>query len=233
MTILIVTVLEKFAAGGWLTLVVTGVLVALCFAIKRHYGRVVDAIRRLDDELPDPLAEEDRDAPKPSVANLGRGRRTAVAIDRDAARRGALRRRLRRPRAPRAADAPPDVPGALQGRRLLLGRRHRLGQLQGHRRGARAREARRSRRSTSTSATRTWLGLPAESAFSTGIEVAVEAEKLATDLIQKYPKGLFVAGQLIFDEDTFATRILHNETAFIIQRRLQHAGVPMVVSRSA
>ena len=48
-----------------------------------------------------------------------------------------------------------------------------------------------------------WLGLPAESTFSTGIEVAVEAEKIATELIQKYPKALFVAGQLIFEEDTF------------------------------
>jgi hypothetical protein len=74
-----------------------------------------------------------------------------------------------------------------------------------------------------------WLGLPAESTFATGIEVAVEAEKLATDLFQKYPKGLFVAGQLLFDEDTSVTRILHNETAFMIQRRLQHAGVPMIV----
>ena len=74
-----------------------------------------------------------------------------------------------------------------------------------------------------------WLGLPAESTFGTGIEVAVEAEKIGTELIQKYPKALFVAGQLIFDEDTFATRLLHNETAFMIQRRLQHAGVPMIV----
>ena len=47
--------------------------------------------------------------------------------------------------------------------------------------------------------------------------------------IRKYPKALFVAGQLIFEEDTFGTRILHNETAFLIQRRLQHAGVPMIV----
>jgi hypothetical protein len=74
-----------------------------------------------------------------------------------------------------------------------------------------------------------WLGLAAESRFSTGIEVAVEAEKIATDVIQKYPKALFVAGQLIFEEDTVVTRALHNETAFTIQRRLQHAGVPMVV----
>ena len=38
-----------------------------------------------------------------------------------------------------------------------------------------------------------------------------------------------VAGQLIFEEETFVTRILHNETAFMIQRRLQHSGLPMVV----
>jgi hypothetical protein len=30
-------------------------------------------------------------------------------------------------------------------------------------------------------------------------------------------------------EDTAWNRLLHNETAFIIQRRLQHVGVPMVV----
>ena len=38
-----------------------------------------------------------------------------------------------------------------------------------------------------------------------------------------------MAGQLIFDEETLATRALHNESAFMIQRRLQHAGVPMIV----
>ena len=45
----------------------------------------------------------------------------------------------------------------------------------------------------------------------------------------KYPRGLFVAGQLLFDEDTTFNRILHNETAFLIQRRLQHSGIPMIV----
>ena len=71
-------------------------------------------------------------------------------------------------------------PRALQGHRLLLGRGHRLGRFKGidevheletpHARGARQVRA----------STRRWLGLPAESAFSTGIEVAVEAEKLGT-----------------------------------------------------
>src|SRR5580704_11235898 len=41
LTILIVTVCEKFTAGGWLTLVVTSILVSLCFSIRRHYAKVV------------------------------------------------------------------------------------------------------------------------------------------------------------------------------------------------
>ncbi|HEY2370614.1 MAG TPA: APC family permease, partial [Polyangiaceae bacterium] len=57
LTILVVTCFEKFAEGGWLTLVITGLLVGLCFWIKRHYKRVVGAIRRLDVDLPDPLKD--------------------------------------------------------------------------------------------------------------------------------------------------------------------------------
>jgi hypothetical protein len=73
------------------------------------------------------------------------------------------------------------------------------------------------------------LGLATSSAFSVGTEVAVEAERMGTELYKKYPAGLVVAGQLIFEEDTLWNRVLHNETAFLIQQRLQHVGVPMVV----
>jgi hypothetical protein len=73
------------------------------------------------------------------------------------------------------------------------------------------------------------LGLRSATALSVGTEVAVEAEKLGIELSRRYPKGLVVAGQIIFEEDTAWNRFLHNETAFLIQRRLQHAGVPMVV----
>ena len=73
------------------------------------------------------------------------------------------------------------------------------------------------------------LGLLTDSAYRVGTEVAVEAERLAFELHEKYPHSFFVAGQLIFEEDTLWNRILHNETAFLIQRRLQHAGIPMIV----
>jgi hypothetical protein len=73
------------------------------------------------------------------------------------------------------------------------------------------------------------LGLRTTTAYATGTEVAIEAEKLGTELCARYPKALVVAGQLIFQEDTLFSRVLHNETAFLIQQRLQHLGVPMIV----
>jgi hypothetical protein len=222
----VVTVFEKFTAGGWLTLVVTGFLVSLCMWIKRHYGKVVAAIRRLDIELADPLGEQER-LPKPSVADID-----AVAV-------------------PPGIDRSQPVAVLFVGGYGGLGRHALLTLLRmfpGHFKGIvfcsvavidsgnfkGISEVHELERRTQHALDKyveyaRWLGLPAESTFSTGIEVAVEAENIATDVIAKYPRALFVAGQLIFEEDTFVTRLLHNETAFMIQRRLQHAGVPMVV----
>src|SRR5450432_2264019 len=54
-TILVITIIEKFADGGWVTMLVTTILVIGCFMVKRHYRAVVGALRKLDDELPCPF----------------------------------------------------------------------------------------------------------------------------------------------------------------------------------
>ncbi|MGZ5556454.1 MAG: APC family permease, partial [Candidatus Aminicenantales bacterium] len=51
LTILIVTTLEKFTHGGWLTLVITSIVIMLCYVIKGHYNRVRNGVRELDDML--------------------------------------------------------------------------------------------------------------------------------------------------------------------------------------
>jgi hypothetical protein len=58
-TILVITILEKFIDGGWLTLLVTAVLVVVCFGIKEHYASVVRALRKLDTDLPSPPEVEE------------------------------------------------------------------------------------------------------------------------------------------------------------------------------
>ena len=235
LTILGVTVAEKFTEGGWLTLVITGALFALCQLIKRHYNDVVRAIRALDQEFPAP---EDVDGSvEATIARLPeRYRALPVGAEAD------------------APDAPdPKLPVAI----LFVGGygglgRHALFTLlrmfKRHFRGVvfvtiavvdsdvfkggsevEALEVRTKEHLARYERFGRSLGLATASAYSIGTEVAVEAERLGAELFAKYPEGLVVAGQLIFEEDTLWNRALHNETAFIIQQRLQHVGVPMVV----
>src|SRR6185503_1683778 len=48
LSILIITIVEKFGEGGWITLALTGGLVALCFLIRSHYRNVQLNLGRLD-----------------------------------------------------------------------------------------------------------------------------------------------------------------------------------------
>ncbi len=233
-TILVITVIEKFGEGGWLTLVLTALVVGLCLLIKRHYRLVGVAIRHLDRALPSP-PEVLVDEPRPSATTFdevpgghlhehaivtGPKENAPVAIlfvgGYGGLGRHAVLTMLRM------------FPGHFEGivfvSVAVLDSESFKGADQVESLELRTREALlRYERFAST------LGLPAASAFSVGTEVAVEAEKIATDLIKRYPKALFVAGQLIFREETLFTRVLHNETAFMVQKRLQHCGIPMIV----
>ncbi len=222
-TILIVTCFEKFADGGWLTLVITGLLVVLCVAIRNHYRLVVAAIRHLDIELPDPLLDPElakamREGPPEDVGPISPTKPVAILFvgGYGGLGRHALLTLLRM--------FPRHFKGVVFCSIAIIDSGNFKGVEEVHELEARTRA--NLDQYVRLAAT---MGLPAESAFSTGIEVAVEAEKLGKELIARFPQGLFVAGQLLFDEDSTFNRILHNETAFLIQRRLQHAGIPMIV----
>jgi hypothetical protein len=46
---------------------------------------------------------------------------------------------------------------------------------------------------------------------------------------RKISASVFFAGQIVFPEDSFITRWLHNYTAFAIQRRFYTKGIPIVI----
>jgi amino acid transporter len=219
-TILVGVVLEKFTEGGWMTLLVTTSVVAVCFVIRRHYNLVVRAIRKLDVDLPAPEESEgqawDRkteslDEPDPAlpVAVLFVGTWGGLG-------RHALLTLLRM------------FPGHFQGVVFVSVAVVDSDVFKGQERVGALEERTRSNLAHYEQYGR-MFGLRTASAFALGTEVAVEAEKLGIDMSHKYPKALVVAGQLIFEHDTAFTRTLHNETAFSIQKRLQHMGVPMIV----
>jgi hypothetical protein len=242
-TILGITTFEKFTEGGWVTLVVTAALIVVCFFIKRHYTLVIRALRQLDVDLPSPPeVEAVRDLEKaPASASS-----SAAFIE--GATAGLLEHH---PAAVQAPDPQKPVAILLVGGYTGLGRHALLTLLRmfphhfeavifvsiavvdsesfkGADQIAELEKRTRENLLRYERYART-LDVAAASAFAIGTEVAVEAEKMAEDLVRRYPRALFVAGQIIFEEETLANRLLHNETALMVQGRLQRRGIPMIV----
>jgi hypothetical protein len=57
-----------------------------------------------------------------------------------------------------------------------------------------------------------------------GTEPVATAIDLALQTVKEFPRTLFFSGKLVFEHERWYQRLLHNETAYAIQRRLQFAG---------
>ncbi len=55
------------------------------------------------------------------------------------------------------------------------------------------------------------------------------ATELIEDIVREFPRSTVFTGRLVFRNETPFQRILHNESAHAIQRRLQWAGVTSVI----
>jgi hypothetical protein len=73
------------------------------------------------------------------------------------------------------------------------------------------------------------LGFASTSCLRLGADVVDEAEQLCVETARQYSRLTIFTGQLIFQRDTWYQRLLHNFTAFALQRRLQWRGLSMVI----
>jgi hypothetical protein len=65
--------------------------------------------------------------------------------------------------------------------------------------------------------------------MSVGTDAVAEAAELGTGVAKEFRRVTFFAGYVLFQRERWYQRLLHNETAFAIQRRLQWEGLTMVV----
>ena len=72
-------------------------------------------------------------------------------------------------------------------------------------------------------------GYYAESRMEVGTDVIQIIDHLARELAKDFSNIMFFAGQLVFKEERFTDRFLHNQTAFLAQKRLVFDGLPMIV----
>jgi len=72
-------------------------------------------------------------------------------------------------------------------------------------------------------------GYYAEYEFSIGVEIVDASFEAAKNVLKRYPGAIFFAGQLVFPEDTFFTRFLHNYSAFALQRKFYRQALPFII----
>jgi amino acid transporter len=212
-TILAVTVFEKFTEGGWLTVLITSLVIGLCYLIKGHYNRVRRGIEDLDQDFLDmPFTAHgdppalDRNAPTAIQlvsAYNGFGIHTlltiltsfpktyqnvvfvSVAVIDSGSFKGAEE----------VAALEASVQAGLE-QYLNLARR---------------------------------LGFAADWRMEVATDVVEGAIARCKEIHEEYPRATVFTGQLTFRLEKFYHRILHNETAFAIQRRLQWDGLTTVI----
>jgi amino acid transporter len=212
--ILCVTVYEKFEEGGWLTVAVTASFVALAFLIRRHYARVRDAMRRIDETLLDvpvrphePVEEAiPRDAPVAVMlvnGFTGMGIHTVLSVQNLFPHQFKSYLFL----SVGIIDSE-NFKGAAEIEALKTQTEEDLKKYVGF--------AQR-------------LGFRADYRYDVGTEAVEEVVGLCEGVQKEHPRSIFFLGQLVFENDRFWYRFLHNETAFSIQRRLQFAGLQAVV----
>ncbi len=213
-SILIITIYEKFEEGAWLTLLVTSFLVVSALLVRRHYQRVREQLRRLDETLLNiPL----RPHPEPQTA-IPREEPVAVMLVNGFSGLG--------------------VHTVLSVQNLFPHQYKNYLFLQvgvidsSHFKGAGEIEELKKQTIEDLQkyvAFAHRLGFRAEDRYAVGTEAVEQVVALCEKVRQEFPRSIFYLGQLVFENDRFYYRILHNETAFAIQRRLQFAGLQAIV----
>lgn len=213
-SILIVTLFEKFFEGGWLTVIITSLVVVLGLAIRRHYDRTAVEIAKIDALF----ATTTRSAPVESVPavdptlptaifmvgrSFGAGMHTLLAVRRMFP--GHFRNFVFISVGEVDSES---FRGSEQLARMTADVEASLGEFERY----------CQRR-----------GLPAASKAAYGTDAAHELARLAEKLMDTYPHAVFFASKLIFGRDNLFSRLLHNQTALAVQRRLHLKGIPMAI----
>lgn len=211
--ILAVIVFEKFLEGGFLTIFITGLLILVCLQIKRHYREThaqTDAVDKLlVVKEPEPVTSPpvpDREAPTAAflvTRSRGTGMHSLLWVQR-------------------------LFPGQFKNMMFIS-----AGEVDTHAFGGdRALEQLEGQVDKTLAYYVNYVnsrGFAAKSYKSFGTDVFAQLTELCEKVVADFPNTVFFASQLVFVPDSWWKRLLHNQTAFTLQRRLHLRGYQMVI----
>ena len=213
--ILVVTVVIKFAEGGWVTLLVTSGFILLCYIVRSHYDQVRGALKSLNETLMNIPFRPDLKNPVPA----------------------------KDPAAPTAVLIVRDFDGLAIHSLLNIGRLFPnhfknvvfvsiglidSGRFKGLSEIENLRQAKEEDLKSFVEFANC-LGWYAEYRYSLAIDLIEELEKICKSVVKDFPKAVFFAGKLVFEQENFLTRLLHNHTPFTLEQRLQFEGLEMMI----
>jgi len=212
LVILAFTIVLKFSQGAWLTLLVTAALIVGCLLVKAHYRAVARQLALLDADL-DNLAGLDGqgsepDPNKPTAVLLvakygGLGVHSMLSIQR-------------------------TYPGYFANLVFVSVAVHDSGTFKG------AADVDLQRRRVQETlekyvALARRLGWNSSYRMAEGLDAVYESSRLCIRIAEEFSRVVFFAGKLIWKRETWMQRILHNETAYQVERRLHWKGLAMSV----
>jgi K+ transporter len=212
-TILSITVFEKFTEGGWLTILITSSVIAICFLIKRHYRKVIEGIHRLDYHLnnvpaagtvnTDPVDPRRMTAVQLVTGFNGFGLHTFYSIIK-------------------------SFPNLYENFIFVSVAVVDSGSFKGAGEVTALEGSVKEGLQKYVDLART-LGFAADFRTATGTDVVETAVSLCQSIAKEFPNSTFYTGQIVFRHEGPFQKILHNETAFAIQRNLQFSGITTVI----
>lgn len=214
-SILCFTIVIKLPEGGWVTIIITGTFVALAFLCRSHYRQVEAQMSRLDELLtllPTPKADKQKEpvvqthAPTAVIAVSGYnglGMHVFFSVVR-------------------------TFPGTFKNFVFISAGVVDSSRFKGAEEVVHLREDLNAQLRKYVDFVKAH-GHYAEARSEVGTDVIEHVTHLADEAAKDFPNAVVFAGKLVFQEETFMNRLLHNQTPFIIQKTLVFHGLPMIV----
>lgn len=220
-TILVITLTEKFLDGAWKTVFVTGLVITLGLLIRRHYANVNKKLERVEEDLaaamfaaPSTYKEgESHEKPK-----MDPRAQTAVFLVGDNAASGMHTflwvQRL--------------FPGVFKNFVFASVGEIDISEFSDKSMWHKLRrDTKQTLKHYVDFCTR--RGKPATYYHAYGTDVIESLTKLADKIVADFPRAVFFASKLTFEDENYFYQLLHNQTAYLLQKKLHSKGLNLII----
>lgn len=215
-SILIITLFEKFLSGGWITVLVTSTLIAIGLVIHRHYRRVQVQMDEIENLLTNAMECDTSQCEE--VPALDKTKPTAIFLVSGSSATG-IHTFLWVQRI---------FPKIFKNFLFISVAEINSDEMADQTRWQQLRQDTKKMLKRYTAFCRQ-KGFASDYQIAYGTDAVRELTSLTDKLAQEYPNAIFFATRLILKNDNYFIQLLHNQTAYLMQRRLHRRGRTLII----